>query len=190
MSARMLTAAIICRECSCADGGCCRSPTPETPGFPLSPAEVDRLAAYAHLAHRPPGEGTITQIPLERVTMTAPNSPEFLEALEALLPRHKQDIAALFPADGAYRKLRTLPSGDCVFRGEAGCRLPREARPWYCNLFPMWVRGEAVMLMNPDGCRLCRKARSPVTAMRLLEMTAADVRRLFAGMLREWNLKP
>ena len=83
-----------------------------------------------------------------------------------------------------------MPSGDCVFRGEAGCRLPREARPWYCNLFPMWVRGEVVMLMDPDGCLLRRETRSPVTAMRLLEMTAADVRRLFAGMLREWNLKP
>ncbi len=190
MSARMLTAAIICRECSRADGGCCRSPEPEAPGFPLSPAEVDRLAIYAPLADRPPGKGTIEQISLERATMTSPNSPEFLEALEALLPRHKQDIAALFPADGVYRKLRTMPSGDCVFRGEAGCRLPREVRPWYCNLFPMWVRGEAVMLMNPDDCRLCREARSPASAMRLLDMTASDVRRLFAGILREWNLKP
>ncbi len=180
------TAALICRECSLATGGCCACPDQSEPGFPISPAEVERMAAYADLA-APAGGGAD---PRERVVMSAPNNPEFLSALEALLPRHKKAIAALFPAGGAYARPRLTAAGDCVFRGEAGCRLPREARPWYCRIFPLWMRGEAVTLLDFGDCRLCLETRSPVEAMRLLGMTALDVRTLFAAMLRDWNINP
>ena len=186
MPARDVTAAEICRLCSLETGGCCRCPEPETPGFPLSPAELERLMAHAHLADSTEDADS----PLERVSMPAPNSLEFLAAMEALLPRHKKAIAALFPSGGTYRKPKLRPSGDCVFRSNKGCRLPRKARPWYCNLFPLWMRGEGVMLMNPEGCRLREATASPAEAMRLMGTCAPDVRLQFADLLRDWNWNP
>ena len=185
MVSQDVTAADICRECSLQTGGCCRSVDPCAAGFPLSLPELERLMAYAGLAD----QSVEAESPLDRVSMTAPNDTEFLQAMNALLPRHKKAIAALFPPGGVYRKPRLLPSGDCVFRSEQGCRLPREARPWYCKLFPLWMRGQAVMLMNPDGCRLRQVTGSPIEAMRLMSTSAPEVRLLFAAMLRDWNLE-
>ncbi len=178
----------LCRVCSLETGGCCRVPDPLTPGFPLSGPELERLAAHTHLtAPADPPEAPVD--PLKRVAMSAPNSPEFLAAMGVLLPRHKRDIAALFPEGGTYCKLRLDPAGHCVFRGENGCRLPHEVRPWYCRLFPLWMQGGSVVLMHPEGCRLRDVAGTPLEAMRLLGLRAPEVSLLFEALLRDWSLK-
>jgi Fe-S-cluster containining protein len=203
----------------CADKGlsCCRAdPAEAALSFPLSAPEWRRLRPYAALAGdlspeisqeistagarpakafrplekgwpasaaSPPPEG-------DAVCAAEKNSPEFFQAMLRLFPGEKVLLKQLFPADQRHFRLRLRPDGSCVFQGAKGCRLPRGVRPWYCRLFPAWVRGRTADLFQSESCLIARRAVSPAQGLELLSTTAGETRRLYEALREDWGLSP
>lgn len=61
----------------------------------------------------------------------APANPAYADQSDD--PVWRQHV---FHADGRRRVLKHRPSGDCVFLGAEGCRLPESVRPLVCRLYP------------------------------------------------------
>ena len=94
----------------------------------------------------------------------------------------------LFPKGGRHLRLGTTPAGDCLLLGPNGCRLPRASRPWYCRIFPFWVRwGEVVVIPSPT-CLGVRKASNKAATLELYSLTDAEVLEIFASLRRAWEL--
>lgn len=58
----------------------------------------------------------------------------------------------VFRPDGSRRVLRRSTSGDCVFLGPVGCRLPWEVRPLVCRLYPVEYTAGGLKPDLADGC--------------------------------------
>lgn len=193
----------LCAQCAARGGTCCLAPLEHQHlAFPLSDKEWERIAPYDHLALLPlPGNEASPLggagepfIPpsahgTERGRVAEGNSPEFIESLRDLFPRvDAERITRIFPPEGAHFRLRTTPGGACVFLGAAGCRLPREARPWYCLLFPAWVKEKEIVLFLADFCLISRQAVSPAHGLRLLGLTREQVFSLYEHVRADWGL--
>lgn len=188
----------LCRECAGAGTSCCRTePAVTHLCFPLSAAERRRLIPYAPevVADTSAPEGGMAEaLPEEApdsgdaVCTWESNSPDFLKAMRGVFPGRRTDVERILPKGGRHLRLRTRADGACVFLGEGGCRLPRDARPWYCLLFPAWVRGTDVTLFVQESCLVARQACSPRHGLALMGVSAETVRRLFALLLRDWGM--
>ena len=204
----------LCALCAAEGLSCCRTdPDLARLSFPLSAPEWRRLRPYAVLASNLPPQGTDEGDqrleaaappqgeetssrgdcpPIEGDAVCAPedNGPEFLQALHRLFPGERARLELTFPSGRRHFRLRLRPDGSCVFQGEAGCRLPREARPWYCRLFPAWVRGRVTTLFQSGTCLIARQAFSPAQGLDLLNTTAGETRRLYDALRKDWRLAP
>ena len=170
--------AFVCLRCAAVNPTCCRmDPTCAHLCFPLSAPEKDRLSPHARAMG----------LPAAAVEKT---SEEFLQAMRSLIPDRKRRINTLFPIPGEHLRLPTAPDGACLFLSEEGCRLPGSARPWYCQLFPMWIRRERLDMFLPGDCLVAREARSLKNSLELLAMTREEVRNLYAALCRDWGLTP
>ena len=117
-----------------------------------------------------------------------PNSPAFRDSLDYLFPEDRPRLRELFPKGGRHLRLGTTPAGDCMLLGPNGCRLPRASRPWYCRIFPFWVRwGEVVVIPSPT-CLGVRKASNKAATLELYSLTDAEVLGIFASLRRAWEL--
>ena len=173
----------ICRQCA-EEGRCCCKARPDQArlSFPLSQAEEERLLPFAALlADEGQGGG---------VSVSEVNAPDFVDALLRLLPQYKRSLPGLFPPKGSHHRLRTLNDGTCVFLGDGGCRLPRNVRPWYCLLFPGWVQGTTVTLLQSETCLVIRRADTVAHALRMQGVSHKELRELFSRMLTDWGLAP
>jgi Fe-S-cluster containining protein len=56
--------------------------------------------------------------------------------------------------DGTRRLLKQQANGDCYFLGEHGCRLPAEARPLICRLYPFDFNEQGIVPTLAKGCPL------------------------------------
>ena len=187
-----------CSACAAAGDTCCLA-TPEHVhlAFPLSEKEWERIAPYDHLAlpllpealpSAPPHSSA--DLP-ERGRVAENNAPEFIESLSNLFLRADAGrITQLFPPDAPHFRLRTTPGGACVFLGAQGCQLPREVRPWYCLLFPAWVKEKEIVLFVADFCLISRQAVSPAHGLRLLGLTRKHVFSLYEHLRADWGLIP
>lgn len=196
----------LCRQCALEGGSCCRTDPELTHlSFPLSVPEWRRLAPYARLAapaeeevffpdgeasDPPPPDDAATPPPGgDAVCSMEDNSPDFIASMHALFPGRKKRVDILFPAGGRHMTLRTRHDGSCVFLGIYGCRLPRNARPWYCLLFPAWVTKDSLTLFSSPDCLISRKAHGPAHGIALLQSTARAVREYHATLRKDWRLE-
>ncbi|WP_245590857.1 YkgJ family cysteine cluster protein [Nitratidesulfovibrio termitidis] len=165
-----------CARCAAQGPTCCST----TPGeeefcFPLSRSEWERIVEWCdHVG------GFAT----ER------NTRPFVDGMKRLFPGEEAAVEALFPLHGEHLRLAVDRQGDCAFLGVEGCRLPREVRPWYCRLFPLWMRGERITLFTPDHCVAVREGRTLANVLAAVHLAEKDVRRLFGRLRLAWGLAP
>ncbi|QDV08339.1 Flagellin N-methylase [Planctomycetes bacterium Poly30] len=53
---------------------------------------------------------------------------------------------------GLRRVLKKTETGDCVFLGEAGCRLPEDVRPIVCRIYPFSFNEDGIDGEDPEYC--------------------------------------
>lgn len=165
-----------CARCAAQGPTCCST----TPGeeefcFPLSRSEWERIVEWCdHVG------GFAT----ER------NTRPFVDGMKRLFPGEEAAVEALFPLHGEHLRLAVDRRGNCAFLGAEGCRLPREVRPWYCRLFPLWMRGERITLFTPDHCVAVREGRTLASVLAAVHLTEKDVRLLFGRLRLAWGLAP
>ena len=168
-----------CARCAATHGSCCRiTPGREEVCFPLSEIEMDRIRDCA------PAGGWFAQ---------EPNSAAFLNQLFRLFPGERRQISELFHPNKFHFRLAVDAGGACRFLGPAGCGLPREARPYYCRLFPFWHGADGRALLDGECPAIPRRASAHGgvgQAMAELNMTAGTARELHARLRMAWGLPP
>ncbi|MBA4358478.1 MAG: zinc/iron-chelating domain-containing protein [Desulfovibrio sp.] len=163
-----------CRRCAESSGTCCALiPGQEEFCFPLS--ALERLGMEAA------GAGT-------EMFFVQENTPAFVDNLCRLFPGEGPGLRALFPAGGVHDRLALSASGQCLLLGPEGCRLPREARPFYCRLFPFWVRGGRQMYFEFKDCQALRESRGGAALLQRLGMTETGVFDLYHRLREAWGL--
>lgn len=176
------SASDVCAQCA-KEGGCCCLLTPgqEELCFPVSEMERRRIMEHGEHGDHGPTLGELA---------SAPNAPAFLGHLARLFPKDRALLEELFPPQGTHLRLATRPDGGCTFLTAAGCSLPREARPYYCRLFPFWVSAGSVAAFVAEGCIAARQGRTVSGMLAALDVTAEEVRELHARMRMAWGLTP
>lgn len=166
----------VCLRCAQVNPTCCRlTPGQEDLCFPVSEIERQRIVEFG---------------PRMCGLTGARNSKAFLSNMVRLFPRERVRLAALFPPHGEHLRLATLPDGRCAFLGQKGCILPREARPYYCRLFPFWVSAGAVTAFDASGCLACSEGGTAEGMLGLFKMSRSMVRELHGRMRMAWGLAP
>ena len=165
----------VCARCATKGHTCCHAePDNVEFCFPLSDSEWKNVTAAA-----PEVDGADI----------VANTPDFISTLKRLFPRDGKKIDAQFPSNETHRVLRSDEKGYCVYLTEQGCRLPREVRPWFCLLFPFWVRGRELTMFTAQGCLVCRETETVEQSLELLGMEENDVRGLFASLRSAWGFE-
>ncbi|EFL50082.1 conserved hypothetical protein [Solidesulfovibrio fructosivorans JJ]] len=166
-----------CRRCAAAGPTCCTlTPGHEELCFPISEVERHRIAEHVGLS-------------LGAFTPEA-NSGAFLSCMRRLFPREGKLLESLFPESGRHLRLSVSPGGHCVFLQADGCRLPREARPYYCRLFPFWMADGRVTAFAAASCLVHRQGRTVAGMLTLLAATEGQVRDLHGRLRLAWGLPP
>lgn len=163
-----------CSRCAEFSGTCCTlSPGSEEFCFPLSASE--RAAMEAAGAE-------------PEMFFRQANTAGFVDNLCRLFPGEAEKIHALFPAEGLHDRLAVSPTGACRLLGPQGCRLPQEARPHYCRLFPFWIRAGRQMYFEFKECQALRESRGGAGLLRRLGMTETGVLDLYHRLREAWGL--
>lgn len=165
----------VCARCARGSGTCCTlSPGQEEFCFPLSAAEraaMEAAGAGPECFHR------------------QENTPGFVDNLCRLFPGEDEALRALFPPGESHDRLGLTDTLACRLLGPGGCALSREARPYYCRLFPFWVRGGAVLYFDFQQCLAVRERRGSGQMYTALGMGEGDARELYACLRQAWGLK-
>lgn len=166
----------VCRRCSRLGPTCCRIATgQEEFCFPLSLAEKERIQEL---------------VPYTGGFVLASNSKAFIDYACRLFPGEEEAVRELFPEGKEHFRLAVDSMGACRFLGPLGCEIPREARPYYCRLFPFWmVEGEVIFFDSPT----CLARREGGTLTRILDMLdtgRANVKDLYGRLRLVWGLPP
>ncbi len=173
--ARELANPHVCARCAAGQPGCCvLQPGEEKICFPLFPEEVERISA--HLGHR-------------RWLAREPNLPEFIQVMKRMFPLDQPAVERLFPLDDVHYRLGTDSRGRCVFLEDTGCSLPRPVRPYHCRIFPLWMRGRRLMVLEAE-CLARQEAATLEDLLQSLGTSGPQVRELFKRMRRAWGLPP
>lgn len=167
----------ICARCAAVNPTCCRTdPAASAKCFPLSGAERDRLLPHAGTLGIPAAE-------------TEANTPEFLTLMRVLFPDRREALEKAFPAGGAHLRLPLDEEGNCLFLQKYGCFLPRDARPWYCQLFPVWVRKDYFDRFAPETCLLTHEARRLADVFTMLGLTRERAGKMYVALCHDWGME-
>ena len=167
----------ICARCAMQGPSCCRMDIAASNGcFPLSEAEKIRLEPYA----------TSQGIP---ATGIEENTPEFLRGMRMIFPDRVNLLARRFPLGGTHWRLPLDEGGTCLFLREDGCALPRDARPWYCQLFPLWVIENSFDRFQPEFCLLTREVPRLQDVFASLQMTREQAKMLYDSLCHDWGME-
>lgn len=166
----------VCARCAQAGPTCCRLvPGQEEFCFPVSVMEWERILEHAG------DRGSFVQ---------EANSARFVSGMKQLFPGEDRLVEELFSRHKFHLRLATRKDGGCIFLGARGCRLPREARPYYCRVFPFWVYGERMALFTPATCLAVREGLSEHGVLNLMGMTGTEVSMLHGRLRLAWGLPP
>ena len=113
-----------------------------------------------------------------------------MQAMHSLFPVEKRALEKIFAPDEQHLRLATLPAGHCVFLKETGCALPRNARPWFCKLFPLWVYQQELTAFTPKYCLLTKAAKTPLAVLQKLELTLEEAQHTYNQLRLDWGLVP
>ncbi len=165
----------ICAQCAACGRTCCTLlPGNEELCFPISQAEQEMILDWG---------GT------EELFDQLPNSPAFRNSLDYLFPEDRVRLRELFPKGGLHKRLGTTFTGECLLLGPQGCRLPRANRPWYCRIFPFWVRFNEVHVIPSPSCPGVRKAPGKEACLELYGLDEADILEIFRQLRLTWGLE-
>ncbi len=166
----------VCARCAQVSPTCCHVvPGSEEFCFPLSSSEWQRIVDFCH------EEGGFAE---ER------NTQPFLDTMCRLFSRQDRQVRDRFPLHGTHMRLASDSEGYCVFLTRKGCRLPREVRPWFCLIFPFWVRGQMLTMFTASDCLVCRETKTVRESLALIGTTDKTVRTLFGQLQLAWGLDP
>ncbi len=144
--------------------------------FPLSEMERDRILDFSS------EQGAFVQ---------ETNSSQFVTNLKRLFPGERALVERLFPSHGHHLRLATRPDGDCVFLGPAGCVLPRDARPYYCHLFPFWVYKRRFTLFTPEHCLALQEGKGSVQLVEeVMGVRLSEIATHHGRLRLAWGLPP
>lgn len=167
----------VCARCAAIHPTCCRTAPANRAGcFPLSEAERARLAPYAAELGVPDSE------PEE-------NTPEFLSLVRNLFPGTGKLTSRAFPPGETHLRLPLSDDGTCLFLQEDGCALPRNARPWYCQLFPIWVRGQYFDRFLPETCLLTHEAARLQDVFTAMDLSRERAKTLYLSLCHDWGME-
>ena len=162
-----------CARCAAVYPTCCRmDPATAHLCFPLSEAEWQRIVAHTEQTAR----------------VEESNSPDFIKAMRTLFPDKREALAVLFCPSGVHYRLATTAEGACVFLNADGCALPRKGRPWYCQLFPIWIRKGHFDRFAARQCLVTTEARTMSEAFAAVGLTPDEAKRLYQALCRDWGL--
>ncbi len=165
-----------CARCAAVYPTCCRMDVAYAHlCFPLSTAEWERIAAFA-AAENVAGRAEEA------------NTSEFIRSMRNLFPDRLDALARAFPAGGAHYRLETTPEGACVFLRSDGCALPREVRPWYCQLFPIWIRKGSFDRFAAAECLIAAEARTMNDVFAAVGLAPEEAKQLYLALCRDWGL--
>jgi Fe-S-cluster containining protein len=175
-SASQAADAVVCARCALQGPTCCHTePGREEFCFPLSDTEQARMREFL-----PDAGGFVLE----------DNSAAFVDGVCRLFPGEDALVRELFPLRKQHMRLAVDGHGACRLLGSRGCQLPREARPYYCRLFPFWVAGGEITLFDAPGCLVRRESKTIAAALALLGMTRAQVLDLHGRLRLLWGLPP
>jgi len=167
----------ICALCAQDGPTCCQlEPGHERFCFPVSTVERDKILDCA--------EGVRGAFAQE------PNSKAFVDNMLTLFPGEDERVHELFPLTKFHLRLATDEAGRCKLLGSEGCVLPREARPYYCLLFPFWLVGRRIHVFTAGRCLAQRQGLGQTGLLARLGMTEARVREMHGRLRLAWGLPP
>ncbi len=167
----------ICARCAANGPTCCQlEPGHERFCFPVSAVERDKILDCA--------EGMRGAFAQES------NAKAFVDNMLSLFPDEAEAVHRLFPSTKFHLRLATDEQGRCTLLGPEGCVLPREARPYYCRLFPLWVVGRRINLFTAGRCLAQRQGTGLTGLLARLGTTEAKVRELHGRLRLAWGLPP
>ena len=167
----------ICARCAMQGPSCCRMENAASGRcFPLSEAEKSRLEPHAAALGVP-------------AAAMEENTPDFLQILRVLFPDRPDRLSQVFPLGGTHWRLPLDDGGTCLFLREDGCALPRDARPWYCQLFPLWVSGNYFDRFQPEFCLLTREVPRLQDVFTSLHMTREQAKMLYDSLCHDWGME-
>jgi len=166
----------VCFRCSLQGPTCCRiAAGQEEFCFPLSQIEKERIQEH---------------VPHTGGFVLSPNSKAFVDNVCRLFPGEEEAVRELFPEGKEHFRLAVDSMGACRFLGPEGCEIPREARPYYCRLFPFWMVGNTVIFFDSPTCLVRREERTLIRILRALDVNKAEVKDLFGRLRLVWGLPP
>lgn len=166
----------LCALCAKRGTTCCYiAPEKAELCFPLSKPETERLQAHCR--------GSLS-------LGKASNSPEFLSVMYSLFPGESVVVTKLFPADAQHLTLGTDQEGFCLHLGPAGCTLPREIRPWFCRLFPLWVSRGELTAFSADYCLIAQQSISVRGMLKKINQNEAEVIDIYNRLRVGWGFVP
>ena len=173
----MSDASSICARCAVVYSTCCRTdPTGCDNCFPLSEAEKQRLLPYA-----------------ERMGIHAAeeeeNTERFHDLLRLLFPDRPGILANAYPLGGVHYRLPLSEDGSCLFLGEVGCILPRSARPWYCQLFPIWIREGYFVSLKMETCLITHEIRKINDVFAAIGLSKETAKEYYRALCRDWGME-
>ena len=170
----MIEEPCVCARCAAVYPTCCRmDPALAHLCFPLSEAEWERLRPFA--------QGVAGRVKEE-------NAPAFVKSMRNLFPDRQEALTRLFPPEGGHYRLETAPDGACVFLRSDGCALPRAARPWYCQLFPIWIRKGSFDRFVAKECLIAAEARTMNDVFAAVGLTREEAGKIYLALCRDWGL--
>jgi Fe-S-cluster containining protein len=133
--------------------------------FPLTQGEIDLIAQASGLR------------PDEFVIADRPPS-DFLRLAASIHP-----VLMMAMPQGRRLRLKVNEQGECSFLGPKGCKLPEEARPIYCRLYPFFfTQDEMLFVLGADYCLAQREVASWRQVMDRLGQDETNLRALFARL--------
>ena len=167
----------ICSRCAAVNPTCCAtSPEHADACFPLSIAERDRLRPHADALGVPAAEEEV-------------NSQSFLELMSALFPDRLRELRDAYPLNGVHLRLPLDKQGKCMFLQDTGCALPRPARPWYCQLFPIWIREGYFVRFESQACLLSHEVRRLRDVFSAIGLTREKAKEMYCALCRDWGIE-
>lgn len=196
----------VCQRCALSAPTCCRLGAPgegysSGDCFPLSRGEYKRIQAAVEAAASKgsnPGAALLLKTAAKAADAASgaagwaakeANSPAFVQAMCNLFPREDKLVKEVFPPGGIHLRLSLRPDGGCAFLSEYGCALPRQARPWFCRLFPFWVVAGRVQCFQDENCLAVREnGDNFIAIMGAFDTSAPDLLDHYTRLRDDWGV--
>lgn len=165
----------VCARCAHQGPTCCEITSGSAEVcFPLSDFERERIEKCA-----PDNGGFAIQA----------NTAVFIENLYKLFPDERRQVNNLFPVNEVHTRLAITDQGKCGFLGDEGCILAKEIRPFYCRIFPFWVIGKSVSVLESSTCLAQLENKTPGGMIRSLCLDLEEIFLLNEQLRKAWGFK-